>query len=119
MPSRESDLDRDGLLGTYLKLSTACRTLSNRENDFDGESDGDLWSQVSTHNGAAFAELFERHSKSVYNHCFRLTGSWSAAEDLTSVVFSPSLATTRSGQDSRRLDPSLVVGGREQRHAKL
>jgi len=87
MPSRESDLDRDGLLGTYLKLSTACRTLSNRENDFDGESDGDLWSQVSTHNGAAFAELFERHSKSVYNHCFRLTGSWSAAEDLTSVVF--------------------------------
>ena len=76
-----------GLLGTYLKLSTACRTLSNRENDFDGESDGDLWSQVSTHNGAAFAELFERHSKSVYNHCFRLTGSWSAAEDLTSVVF--------------------------------
>jgi len=54
MPSRESDLIVTGLLGTYLKLSTACRTLSNRENDFDGESDGDLWSQVSTHNGAAF-----------------------------------------------------------------
>lgn len=56
-------------------------------NNFDDESDGDLWSQASAHHGAAFGELFERHSKSVYNHCFRLTGSWSTAEDLTSVVF--------------------------------
>jgi RNA polymerase sigma factor (sigma-70 family) len=55
--------------------------------NFDDESDGDLWSRSSAHDGAAFSELFERHSKAVYNHCFRLTGSWSAAEDLTSVVF--------------------------------
>ena len=54
---------------------------------FDGVSDGDLWSQASAHEGAAFAELFERHSEAVYNHCFRRTGSWSLAEDLTSVTF--------------------------------
>jgi RNA polymerase sigma factor (sigma-70 family) len=55
--------------------------------NFDGESDGDLWAQANAHDGAAFGELFERHSKSVYNHCFHLTGSWSVAEDLTSAVF--------------------------------
>jgi RNA polymerase sigma factor (sigma-70 family) len=54
---------------------------------FDGVEDGDLWLQASSHDGAAFAELFKRHSDSVYNHCFRRTGSWSLAEDLTSVVF--------------------------------
>jgi RNA polymerase sigma factor (sigma-70 family) len=54
---------------------------------FDGVSDGGLWLQASAHEGAAFAELFERHSEAVYNHCFRRTGSWSLAEDLTSVVF--------------------------------
>jgi RNA polymerase sigma factor (sigma-70 family) len=54
---------------------------------FDGVADGDLWLQASAHDGAAFAELFKRHSNSVYNHCFRCTGSWSLAEDLTSVVF--------------------------------
>nr|WP_298331643.1 sigma-70 family RNA polymerase sigma factor [Haloactinopolyspora sp.] len=31
--------------------------------------------------------MFTRHSKAVYNYCFRLTGSWATAEDLTSVVF--------------------------------
>lgn len=36
---------------------------------------------------AAFGELFERHADAVYNHCFRRTGSWSTAEDLTSAVF--------------------------------
>jgi RNA polymerase sigma factor (sigma-70 family) len=31
--------------------------------------------------------LFERHSKAIYNHCFRRTASWSSAEDLTSIVW--------------------------------
>jgi RNA polymerase sigma-70 factor (ECF subfamily) len=69
--------NRLGLAGHYVVVQA----------NFDGESDSQLWSQASAHDGAAFGELFERHSKSVYNHCFRLTGSWSAAEDLTSVVF--------------------------------
>src|ERR671911_25064 len=31
--------------------------------------------------------LFERHARSVYNHCFRRTASWADAEELTSAVF--------------------------------
>jgi hypothetical protein len=37
--------------------------------------------------GAAFGEIFERHSAAVYAHCFRRTGHWPVAEDLTSLVF--------------------------------
>ena len=55
--------------------------------DFAEMSDGDLWHRASDHDGAAFGELFDRHSTAVYNHCFRRTGSWDAAQDLTSVVF--------------------------------
>jgi RNA polymerase sigma-70 factor (ECF subfamily) len=36
---------------------------------------------------AAFGTLFERHGRAVYNYCFRRTADWSAAEDLTSIVF--------------------------------
>lgn len=51
-------------------------------------SDEQLWSRAAEfHDGAAFGTLFERHADAVYNHCFRRTGSWSVAEDLTSVVF--------------------------------
>ncbi len=34
-----------------------------------------------------FGELFEQHSNAIYNYCFRRTGDWSFAEDLTSAVF--------------------------------
>ncbi len=34
-----------------------------------------------------FGGLFDRHSRSVYNYCFRRTGDWALAEDLTSAVF--------------------------------
>lgn len=44
-------------------------------------TDRELWSR------AAFGELFDRHAKAVYNHCFRLTASWSAAEDHTQSTF--------------------------------
>jgi RNA polymerase sigma factor (sigma-70 family) len=50
-------------------------------------SDGDLWQRAATGDRDAFAGLFDRHSRAVYNHCFRLTASWSAAEDATSAVF--------------------------------
>ncbi|SDU54269.1 RNA polymerase sigma factor [Jiangella alkaliphila] len=49
--------------------------------------DQHLWSRARQGDPAAFGELFTRHSTVVYNHCFRLTGSWKIAEDLTSVVF--------------------------------
>jgi RNA polymerase sigma-70 factor (ECF subfamily) len=35
----------------------------------------------------AFGELFDEHARSVYNHAFRLTGAWSAAEDVVSLTF--------------------------------
>jgi RNA polymerase sigma factor (sigma-70 family) len=34
-----------------------------------------------------FRELFDEHARSVYNHAFRLTGNWSAAEDVVSLTF--------------------------------
>jgi RNA polymerase sigma factor (sigma-70 family) len=50
-------------------------------------SDQDLWQQAADGSGQAFGLLFDRHARAVYNHCFRLTASWSTAEDLTSTVF--------------------------------
>jgi RNA polymerase sigma factor (sigma-70 family) len=56
--------------------------------DWASASDQDLWSHAAIDGaGEAFGELFERHADRVYAHCFSRTGSWSMAEDLTSVVF--------------------------------
>ncbi|MEU4253873.1 RNA polymerase sigma factor [Amycolatopsis sp. NPDC026612] len=46
-----------------------------------------LWERAAEGDEAAFGELFERHAEAVWNHAYRLTGSWSAAEDLTSNTF--------------------------------
>jgi RNA polymerase sigma factor (sigma-70 family) len=35
----------------------------------------------------AFGLLFERHARAVYNHAFRLTANWSAAEEVVSLTF--------------------------------
>ncbi|MFB9683055.1 RNA polymerase sigma factor [Amycolatopsis plumensis] len=59
-----------------------------------------LWDRASGGDEAAFGELFERHAEAVWNHAYRLTGSWSAAEDLTSSTF---LTAWR-----RRADVTLV-----------
>lgn len=50
-------------------------------------SDQQLWQEALAGSSAAFGVIFERHAKAVYNFCFRRTGSWSLAEDLTSEVF--------------------------------
>jgi RNA polymerase sigma-70 factor, ECF subfamily len=34
-----------------------------------------------------FGVLFSEHARAVYNHAFRLTGSWSAAEEVVSLTF--------------------------------
>jgi RNA polymerase sigma factor (sigma-70 family) len=49
--------------------------------------DSVLWQRVARHDGRAFGQLFDRHARAVYNHCFRRSAEWSVAEDLTSVVF--------------------------------
>ena len=66
----------------------------------DPPSDRQLWSDAAAGDQHAFGELFDRHGQAVYNHCFRLTGNWSLAEDATSAVF---LAAWR-----RRSDLTLV-----------
>ena len=47
-------------------------------------SDSELWTAGDEQ---AFAQLFERHAEAVWNHAYRLTASWSLAEDLTSATF--------------------------------
>lgn len=50
-------------------------------------SDRELWTRAAGGDRAAFGELFERHVEAVWNHAYRLTASWSEAEDLTSSTF--------------------------------
>lgn len=50
-------------------------------------SDSELWQQAVDGSTAAFGELFDRHARAVYRHCFRLTASGSTAEDLLQDTF--------------------------------
>lgn len=65
-------------------------------------TDGDLCVDAADGDRVAFARLFDRHVRAVANHCFRLSGSWSAAEDLTQATF---LVAWR-----RRKDIRVVAG---------
>ena len=51
-----------------------------------GPGDAALWSRAAHGDHDAFGQLFDRHSRAVYNYLFRLTADWSEAEDLTSAV---------------------------------
>jgi RNA polymerase sigma factor (sigma-70 family) len=53
----------------------------------DELSDVELWDRAVDGDPEGFGALFERHARSVYNHCFRRTASWADAEELTSAVF--------------------------------
>ncbi|TDV41403.1 RNA polymerase sigma factor [Actinophytocola oryzae] len=53
----------------------------------ENRTDRELWDDARGGDGGAFGLLFDRHGRAVYNHCFRLVGSWAAAEDLTQAVF--------------------------------
>jgi RNA polymerase sigma factor (sigma-70 family) len=53
----------------------------------DEASDTELWDLAVAGDHHKFGLLFERHARSVYNHCFRRTASWSDAEELMSAVF--------------------------------
>jgi len=50
-------------------------------------TDLDLWAAVAGGDETAFGVLFDRHSRAVYNHAFRLCGAWSVAEDVTQATF--------------------------------
>ncbi|MEV6967448.1 sigma-70 family RNA polymerase sigma factor [Hamadaea sp. NPDC051192] len=49
--------------------------------------DRDIRERIRDGDADAFAVLFREHARAVYNHCFRLVGDWSVAEDCTSLVF--------------------------------
>ncbi|HJP78497.1 MAG TPA: RNA polymerase sigma factor [Pseudonocardiaceae bacterium] len=50
-------------------------------------SDAQLWRLIALDDHPAFAELFERHAKAVWNYAYRLTASWAAADDLLAETF--------------------------------
>jgi RNA polymerase sigma factor (sigma-70 family) len=52
-----------------------------------GEADSVLWTRTVEGDPDAFAELYRRHGKRIYNYLFRRVGDWSEAEDLTASVF--------------------------------
>jgi RNA polymerase sigma factor (sigma-70 family) len=49
--------------------------------------DSILWSRSREGDAEAFALLFERHAKAIYNFCFRRSGDWGSAEEMVSIVF--------------------------------
>lgn len=51
-------------------------------------TDRELWRRAAAAGeAAAFGELYDRHANAVYNYCFRRSGDWALAEDLTATVF--------------------------------
>lgn len=50
-------------------------------------SDDVLWRRTARGDREAFGELFQRHARRIHGFCFRQTGDWSLAEDLTSITF--------------------------------
>ncbi|MBC9718660.1 RNA polymerase sigma factor [Streptomyces sp. TRM66268-LWL] len=49
--------------------------------------DTNLRAGVRAGDEAAFGRLFDAYSRSVYNHGYRLTGDWTAADDIVSLTF--------------------------------
>lgn len=60
---------------------------------------------ITTGDETAFGVLFDRYSRAVYNHAFRLTGSWSTAEDVTQATF---LVAWRRRRDARLVEDSAL-----------
>jgi RNA polymerase sigma-70 factor (ECF subfamily) len=50
-------------------------------------TDAALWQRAVAGEATAFGTIFERHAGAVYNFCFRRTGDWAQAEELTAIVF--------------------------------
>jgi RNA polymerase sigma factor (sigma-70 family) len=50
-------------------------------------SDADLWARSRAGDSDAFGLLFERHTRLIYNYCFRRVGDSATAQDMLSMVF--------------------------------
>jgi RNA polymerase sigma-70 factor (ECF subfamily) len=53
----------------------------------DELTDTALWKRAVAGDPDAFGTIFERRASAVYNYCFRRTGDWAQAEELTAIVF--------------------------------
>jgi len=62
-------------------------TETTERADVGPPPDAQLWDLIAKGDHVAFAELFERHAEAVWNYAYRLTASWSQAEDLLSATF--------------------------------
>ncbi|MFK0169498.1 RNA polymerase sigma factor [Streptomyces sp. NPDC090306] len=73
------------------------------------EEDNETRRRVRDGDRAAFALLYERHARAVYNHGLRLTGDWSTAEEVMSETFLAAWrARTRVEEDGGTLLPWLL-----------
>lgn len=68
-------------------------------------SDLDLLRRAGGGESEAFALLYDRHSRAIYNYCFRRTADWSAAEDLTAETF---LLAWRGRHKARGVEERLL-----------
>lgn len=57
-----------------------------------------------------FARLFDRHARTVCNYCFRRTGDWTLAEDLTSTVFLEAWRRRRDVQIADSMARAWLLG---------
>jgi RNA polymerase sigma factor (sigma-70 family) len=57
------------------------------DNQMSLRPDAELWGRAVEGDHDAFGDLFDRHSRAIYNFCFRRTADWAAAEDLVATVF--------------------------------
>lgn len=97
--------DRCKVPASVSELDPTYRGLSGMGLTEVGADDRGLWDRVRHDDSAAFAVLYGRHVDAVYNYCFRRTGSWATAEDLTSVVF---LETWRRREHIDLLNHSML-----------
>jgi RNA polymerase sigma-70 factor, ECF subfamily len=68
-------------------------------------ADEELWQATTAGDDTAFTCLFDRHVRAVYNHAFRLTGSWTLAEDVTQETF---LVAWRRRDAARLVEGSML-----------
>lgn len=71
-------------------------------------SDDVLWRRTTRGDPDAFAELFDRHARRVYGFCFRQTGDWALAQDLTSITFLEAWRRRRSVVEEGKVSAWLL-----------
>jgi RNA polymerase sigma factor (sigma-70 family) len=71
----------------FREIEHQGRVAAHPERLLADTSDEALWRASSNGDDRAFASLYERHARKIYNYLFRRLADWSEAEDLTAVVF--------------------------------